>query len=217
MHPWRHLRAGVLVFELFATKVVSLGRGPGSYILDIGDVGGVAGNISGTGGLNRNYDEAKNPYYARGAGELDAPSPRMVEEFGSLDNGFAVLKAAIQILNRHYPGIIGQVYYLNSDMLFWGAFKVFSRWIADRGAIDFQFLGPVGWRERPISELQETHAPEQLFEEWGGTGQSLDVDQFLARAIEFYEKQATEFGIRQGSAPSNMKVKEPAPAFMMFH
>lgn len=118
MHPWRHLRAGVLVFERLATKVAAAGRGPASYILDIGDVGGVAGTVSGTGGLGRAYDEAKNPHYAAGEGTRGAPSAAMVEEFGSLDNGFAVLKAAIQILNKHYPGIIGQVYYLNSDMLF---------------------------------------------------------------------------------------------------
>ena len=38
----------------------------------------------------------------------------ILEELGSLDNGFAVLKAAITILNRHYPGIVGRVFYLNS-------------------------------------------------------------------------------------------------------
>lgn len=190
MHPWRHLRAGVLVFELLATRVAALGRGPASYILDIGAVGGVAGTVSGTGGLDREYDEGKNPYYVAGAGTEDAPSPRMVEELGSLDNGFAVLKAAIRILNRHYPGVIGQVCYLNSDMLFWGAFKIFSRWIADRGSIDFQFLWPAGWREEPMSRLLETYPAKQLFREWGGRGPSLDGDGFLRRAVEYYEAEA---------------------------
>ena len=99
--------------------------------------------------------QALNPYYAAGAGSKvgheqgcqacmgldraapsrfwkDAPSKEILEELGSLDNGFAVLKAragdcktdgelhlgamqaAIAILNRHYPGIIGKVFYLNS-------------------------------------------------------------------------------------------------------
>merc|ERR1712086_1047582 len=142
MHPWRHLRAGVLVFELMATKVALAGKGPASYILDIGSVGDVAGSVSGTAGLDRAYNEDLNPYYMAGAGTNDAPSADMLAEFGSLDSGFAVLKAAIQILNKHYPGTIDRVFYLNSDMLFWGAFKVFSRWIADSGSIAFNFLGP---------------------------------------------------------------------------
>lgn len=190
MHPWNHLRAGVFVFELLATKVAQLGRGPGTYILDIGPVGGQAGNVSGTGGLDRDYDESINPYYKAGAGSKDAPSAEMLEEFGSLDNGFAVLKAAIQILNRHYPGVISRVYYLHSDMIFWGAFKIFSRWVADRGSIDFQFLGEAGWREEPVSKLLETIAPEELFEEWGGSGPRLDGDQFLVRALNQYEIDA---------------------------
>jgi len=200
MHPWRHLRAGVLVFELMATKVAAAGRGPASYILDIGDVAGVVGTVSGTGGLDRTYDESKNPFYAAGAGTADAPSPRMVEEFGSLDNGFAVLKAAIKILNLHYPGTIGQVFYLNSDMLFWGAFKIFSRWVADRGSIDFKFLGPNGWRDEPISRLLDTYSPEELFREWGGSGPTLDTDAFLARAVGHYEAEAEARA--RGSSPS---------------
>jgi len=189
MHPWHHLRAGVFVFELMAAKVAQKGHGPGSYILDIGNIGR-AGNVSGTAGLDRPYNEALNPYYAAGAGTKDAPSAEILEELGSLDNGFAVLKAAISILNRHYPGIIGKVYYLNSDMVFWGAFKIFSRWIADRGSIQFNFLGPHGWREDPMDRLLDTYAPDQLFEEWGGTGPQLNGDEFLARAVKRYEDEA---------------------------
>eukprot|EP00929_Paragymnodinium_shiwhaense_P038045 TRINITY_DN20174_c0_g1_i1.p2 TRINITY_DN20174_c0_g1~~TRINITY_DN20174_c0_g1_i1.p2 ORF type:complete len:459 (-),score=127.76 TRINITY_DN20174_c0_g1_i1:247-1623(-) len=199
MHPWRHLRAGVLVFERMATKVAALKRGPASYILDIGSVGDVSGNVSGTAGLDRNYDEGINPYYSKGAGTEDAPSPAMLEEFGSLDNGFAVLKAAIAILNKYYPGIIGQVYYLNSDMLFWGAFKVFSRWIADRGSIDFQFLGPASWREYPMEQLLDSFPEEQLFREWGGNGPSLEGDAFMERAIRHYEDEAVELQMQATS------------------
>ncbi|CAE7843523.1 Ttll5, partial [Symbiodinium microadriaticum] len=64
--------------------------------------------------LGKGLVDALNPYYAAGAGSKDAPSKEILEELGSLDNGFAVLKAAIAILNRHYPGIIGKVFYLNS-------------------------------------------------------------------------------------------------------
>jgi len=199
MHPWNHLRAGVFVFELLATKVAQLGRGPATYILDIGPVGGQAGKVSGTGGLDRDYDESKNPYYKAGAGSKEAPSAEMLEELGSLDNGFAVLKAAIRVLNRHYPGVITRVYYLNSDMVFWGAFKIFSRWIADRGSIDFQFLGEAGWREDPVSKLLETVAPEELFEEWGGSGPRLDGDEFLSRALKQYEAEAKEGIVFQGA------------------
>ena len=115
-----------------------------------------------------------------------------MEELGSLDNGFAVLKAAITILNRHYPGIVGRVFYLNSDMVFWGAFKIFSRWISDRGSIDFQFLGPAQWREDPVSKLLEYYDSDQLFEEWGGSGPKLNGDEFMQRAIERYESEAME-------------------------
>eukprot|EP00438_Fugacium_kawagutii_P016964 Skav217278 [mRNA] locus=scaffold120:193151:194281:+ [translate_table: standard] len=191
MHPWHHLRAGVLVFERMATKVAALGKGPGSYILDIGAVQKV-GNVSGTAGNERVYNEGRNPYYASGAGTKDAPSPTILEELGSLDNGFAVLKAAITILNRHYPGIVGRVFYLNSDMVFWGAFKIFSRWISDRGSIDFQFLGPVQWREDPLTKLLDYYPAEQLFEEWGGNGPKLNGDEFMQRAIENYEYEVME-------------------------
>ncbi|CAJ1428676.1 unnamed protein product [Effrenium voratum] len=188
MHPWHHLRAGVMVFELMATKVAALGKGPASYILDISPPK-QQGNVSGTAGLERNYNEARNPYYSRGAGK-EAPSEAILEELGSLDNGFAVLKAAITILNQHYPGIVGRVFYLNSDMLFWGAFKIFSRWISDRGSIDFKFLGPNGWREEPLSRLLDHFDQSQLPAEWGGTGPSLNGDEFLARAIDRYESEA---------------------------
>lgn len=63
----------MLVFELMATKVAALGKGPGSYILDIGAVQQV-GNVSGTAGHERVYNEARNPYYTKGAGTKDAPS-----------------------------------------------------------------------------------------------------------------------------------------------
>eukprot|EP00403_Amphidinium_massartii_P036026 CAMPEP_0178438690 /NCGR_PEP_ID=MMETSP0689_2-20121128/35732_1 /TAXON_ID=160604 /ORGANISM="Amphidinium massartii, Strain CS-259" /LENGTH=421 /DNA_ID=CAMNT_0020061119 /DNA_START=91 /DNA_END=1356 /DNA_ORIENTATION=- len=192
MHPWRHLRAGVLVFELMANKVARLGRGPASYILDVGSTENRAGNVSGTAGLDRNYDESINPYYNAGAGTSDAPSPAMVEEFGSLDNGFLVLKAAIKILNKHYPGVMGSVYYLNSDMIFWGAFKVFSRWISDRGSIEFRFLGDARWREEPVSSLLDSFDADQLPEEWCGSGPALDGDKFLERALEYYEATAQE-------------------------
>lgn len=191
MHPWHHLRAGVLVFELMATKVAALGKGPGSYILDIGAVE-QQGNVSGTAGQQKVYNEGRNPYYTSGAGTKDAPSQEILEELGSLDNGFAVLKAAITILNRHYPGIVGRVFYLNSDMVFWGAFKIFSRWISDRGSIDFQFLGPAQWREDPVSKLLEYYDSDQLFEEWGGSGPKLNGDEFMQRAIERYESEAME-------------------------
>jgi len=199
MHPWNHLRAGVFVFELLATKVAQLGRGPGMYIMDVGPVGGRAGNVSGTGGLDRDYDESINPYYRAGAGSKDAPSAEMLENLGSLDNGFAVLKAAIRILNRHYPGVITRVYYLHSDMIFWGAFKIFSRWIADRGSIDFQFLGEAAWREEPVSKLLEAVAPEELFEEWGGSGPRLNGDEFLTRALDHYEEEAREGAVFEGA------------------
>lgn len=199
MHPWHHLRAGVLVFELMATKVASMGKGPGSYILDIGAVGKV-GNVSGTAGHERVYNENRNPYYAAGAGTKDAPSDEALGELGSLDNGFAVLKAAITILNRHYPGIVGRVFYLNSDMVFWGAFKIFSRWISDRGSIDFQFLGPASWREDPVSKLLDYYEPNQLPEEWGGTGPRLNGDEFMQRAIEHYEEEAMAMEL-VGAAP----------------
>jgi len=200
MHPWNHLRAGLCVFELLATKVARLGHGPATYIMDIGPVGGRVGNVSGTGGLDRDYDESINPYYRAGAGSKDAPSAAMLEDLGSLDNGFAVLKAAIRILNRHYPGVISRVYYLHSDMIFWGAFKIFSRWIADRGSIDFDFLGEAAWREDPVSKLLEAVAPEELFEEWGGSGPRLDGDEFLARALKQYEEEAKEGVVFQGAS-----------------
>lgn len=199
MHPWRHLRAGVFVFEMMATKVAAIGRGPASYVLDIGPIG-VQGTVSGTAGLDRAYDEGKNPYYTAGAGTRDAPSAAMVEELGELDSGFAVLKAAILILNRHYPGFIRQVYYLNSDMLFWGAFKIFSRWISDRGSIDFTFLGPAAWREAPLGRLLDTYPKEGLPPEWGGTGPALDGDAFLARAIRWYEEHAEAHGAQAAAA-----------------
>lgn len=44
--------------ELMATKVASLGKGAGSYILDIGAVKQV-GNVSGTAGHERTYNEVR--------------------------------------------------------------------------------------------------------------------------------------------------------------
>mmetsp|Transcript_63868 Transcript_63868/g.118736 ORF Transcript_63868/g.118736 Transcript_63868/m.118736 type:complete len:422 (-) Transcript_63868:120-1385(-) len=212
MHPWRHLRAGVLVFELMATKIAQLGRGPASYILDVGPIGNVLGKVSGTAGLDRKYEESVNPYYKAGAGTADAPSQKMVEELGSLDNGFLVLKAAIKILNKHYPGVIGRVYYLNSDMIFWGAFKVFSRWISDSGSIEFQFLGEAGWREEPICTLLDSYEKEQLPPEWCGTGTPLDGDAFLQRALDYYEASAREQVEAEQAARDSQQVREPVAA-----
>lgn len=179
MHPWRHLRAGVFVIERVAVEVLRRRCGYGSYILDIGEVP-AAGTFSGTGGGGARASESNNPYYGRRAG-LEAPA-RLLEEFGELRGGMAVLRAAIVIANSHYPELMARVVVLHSNWLFSSAARIFTLWMHRRSREKFMFV-------QDLRQLHEWYDPAELPEEWGGTGWRLDGDGFLPTAVRAYDAE----------------------------
>lgn len=181
MHPWRHLRAGLMVIERMAVDVLRRGCGYGSYILDIGEVPS-PGTVSGTGGGGGHKpQEAGNPYYKRGAGR-EAPAC-LLRQFGEPGGGMAVLRVALTVANLYYPELISRVVVLNSNWLFGAAFRVFSLWVHRRTREKFVFVGG-GWTNPPVRKLLEWYAPEELPAEWGGTGWRLDGDAFIAAGVK---------------------------------
>jgi len=189
MHPWRHLRAGIFVVERAAIEVMRAGCGYGSYILDVGGVEPpIAGTFSGTAGDGQKRQESNNPYYQRGAG-CEAPQ-HLVKEFGELNGGMSVLRAAIAITNNHYPELMCRVVVLRSNWLFSAAFRVFSLWMHKRSREKFVFVGG-GWMNPPIQKLLDWYSPEELPEEFGGSGWRLEGDNFMRNAVKAYDSDPT--------------------------
>jgi len=178
VHPWRHLQAAIFAVERMAVKVLRKRCGYGSYILDIGEVP-FPGTISGTGG-SPGKSESDNPYHKRRAG-LEAPAC-LVECFGELTGGMAVLRASINIANNHYPELMSRVVVLGSNWLFSAAFNIFSLWMHKRSRAKFVFV-------RQVEQLREWYDESELPEEYGGFagGWRLNGDEFIAKAIESYD------------------------------
>ncbi|CAE7237081.1 kif7, partial [Symbiodinium natans] len=188
MHPWRHLRAGIYALDRFALKIIQKGCGYGSYLLDIGRVA-ERSSFSGTGGGQDFFpQESKNPYYQQGAGK-DAPA-ELLERYGELNSGMAVLRAALRIAGDHYPELLSRVVFLRSDWLFSLAFKVFRLWANKKTRDKFLFIG--GKADPPMAQLQDWFHYQQLPAEFGGQGYSLDGDNFLRRAVDHLDAEAKQ-------------------------
>ena len=150
MHPWRHLRAAIFVIERIATKL----RGElstASYLLDIGEVH-VSGTYSGTGPAKG------NPRSTVAASVSSDAAPDLLAEYGELTPGLSVLKAAMTIIQDHYPELMSRVVFVNSSTLFYVAFKVFSLWTSKRTRGKFHFVGK-GWGEWRLDKLREWYQP----------------------------------------------------------
>jgi hypothetical protein len=149
MHPWRHLRAAVFVIERIATKLRG-DRKTASYLLDIGELQ-LSGTFSGTGPSKGTRNKS-----VHGSESSDA-SPELLAEYGELTPGLSVLKAAMSIIQDHYPELMSRVVFINASTLFYVAFKVFSLWTSKRTRAKFNFVGN-GWGEWRLSKLLEWYS-----------------------------------------------------------
>jgi len=195
MHPWNHYEAACLTLDRVSIKMFQLeydqklppGSLTGSYILDLQHAG-AQGTVSGTGGEpGKSYKEKRNPYYKPGGNE--APTPWFQQEFGDITTGLGNLKVAIKTAQAHYPEMMHRVIFLNADLMFWGVFKIFSLWVDARSRKKFAFVGKT-WREQPMSRLLEWYGAQSLPSEWGGLGESLNVDGFIERAVAHWDATA---------------------------
>ena len=186
MHPWRHLQAALFVIERLAAK---LAVGPcyqAQYLLDIRYIDFQA-TFSGTGGKD-GKTTIKRPKVASDEGS-DAPTPKALADFGKLTPGMGVLKAAMRIIQNHYPEMLKRIIFFQSAAWFTVLFKVFSLWTAKRTREKFMFVGD-GWLHWKKSKLFEFIDRECVPEEFGGSGPSLDKDGYIKRAVERYEAEA---------------------------
>merc|ERR1719330_255544 len=181
MHPWRHLRAGIFAIERLMVDILRGGHGYGSYILDIGPAPDVSqAPFCCSGGGDYDYQHSRNPYYASGEGKNT--TPENLARFGELNTGMSITRAAAMIGSKYYPEMLGRITFLRSNMLFSLAFKVFRLWVHKRSRDKFEFLG--GALDPPMQKLFELYSPEELPEEFGGTGWRLDGDNFLREAVK---------------------------------
>ncbi|CAK0904297.1 unnamed protein product, partial [Prorocentrum cordatum] len=168
-----------------ALKVLQSRCGYGSYILDVSDVER-AGTVSGTGGGPGKRHESRNPHFARGAG-ADAPKA-LLQEFGALNSGLAVLRAAIRIGTEYYPEFLSHIVFLRPNVLFSTFFKIFRVWFHPRTRNKLRMLG--GWAHPPVARLDQWYDRQQLPAEFGGEGWCLEHDAFLRSALDAYASGA---------------------------
>eukprot|EP00928_Gymnodinium_smaydae_P044089 TRINITY_DN29436_c0_g1_i1.p1 TRINITY_DN29436_c0_g1~~TRINITY_DN29436_c0_g1_i1.p1 ORF type:complete len:360 (+),score=47.65 TRINITY_DN29436_c0_g1_i1:139-1218(+) len=207
MHPWRHLRAALFVLERAAVKV----KHPlqqACFLLDVSDPD-FTGTYGPTGGVEtsqQSVDQSKSRsalgakaearYGARTHPNADLDDAHRVEqellaEFGDTEPGLSVLKVALKLFQSHYPDLLRKVFFINSDISFFVAFKIFSLWVHSRTRAKFVFIGPNRLTDHPFSTLREYISEDQLFAEYEGSGPSLDGDQYIRRAVAAYDANRT--------------------------
>ena len=186
MHPWRHLMAAVFVIERMAAKL-AYPNFQAQYILDIRYIDFQA-TYSGTGGKNGKTTIVRNK---GGVDETrDAPTEKMLRDFGGkIAPGMGVLKAAMKIIQNHYPEMLRRIIFYESAAWFTLMFKVFSLWTSSRTREKFLFVGS-GWLHWKPSKLLEYFDEDKLPEEFGGKGPSLRNDKYIEEAVEKYEAES---------------------------
>eukprot|EP00802_Teleaulax_amphioxeia_P019002 Tamp_19218.p1 GENE.Tamp_19218~~Tamp_19218.p1 ORF type:complete len:339 (-),score=54.56 Tamp_19218:136-1152(-) len=187
MHPWHHLRGMVYVIERFSARHPSRSA---SYILDVKALSDSKGTYSASGGKGPGHAPAKRE--ASSAEESKQSwSPSLLARYGPQTNGLGLIKTALDILNRHYPERLKRIIFLNADLLFLAAFKIFSLWAAPKTRDKFMFLN-AGWGTRPMEHLFTLYPRTSICPEWGGTGSALNCDKFIEQCAHEYDRCADQ-------------------------
>ena len=107
-----------------------------------------------------------------------------------------ILKTAAPLLCRIMAPLLKRVVFINANLVFLAAFKIFSLWVAPRTRDKFVFLN-AGWGTRPLSHLQTWFPAKSLPPEWGGTGPRLGGREFVHRCAAAYDAEAAGQSLMQ--------------------
>ena len=150
------------------------------------------------------YDESATPVSpSRTPGnprDIEALANGLLQEHGELQPGLPLLKAAMKILQAHYPEYTRRILFANSDMKFWLLFKIFSLWANKRTRNKFQFVG-TGWKDYAFSTMEEWIDKSQLLSNFGGEGRAYGREQIFIDAVNQYEEDAVagRYGLGQST------------------
>mmetsp|Transcript_26627 Transcript_26627/g.58485 ORF Transcript_26627/g.58485 Transcript_26627/m.58485 type:complete len:436 (-) Transcript_26627:17-1324(-) len=185
MNPLRHFQGNFFVIERIVLEVLRRRCRSFTYIIEIGGLDHLedGGSVCGTGGSKRNRSATKEQ---REVCEVAAPFSR---QFGEMPGGLPVTQAGLADFYAHYPCFLEHVSFVKSGPIFSTLFRIFSLWVPARFR-KFHFFG--GWLNPPLKSLQEMYAPDQLPTEFGGSGWSLNGEEFLQRAVRAYSSAGRE-------------------------
>jgi hypothetical protein len=110
----------------------------------------------------------------------------LLKQYGEATPGLKVLKIAMLVLQEYYPESLKRVVFVHSDISFWLLFKVFSLWAQKRTRKKFMFIGN-GWKDYPMSSLEEWMDKDQIYKDFGGDGPAMGGDDFVKRAVAMYD------------------------------
>jgi hypothetical protein len=201
MHSWAHLRAALFICERIAAKCVHPIQ-QASYLLDTSpctkDFVGTYGPLGGdTKSKHYNkYNRTKEENAATDIGRFvtsEDPSTipseeinALLKQYGEATPGLKVLKIAMLVLQEYYPESLKRVVFVHSDISFWLLFKIFSLWAQKRTRKKFMFIGN-GWKDYPMSSLEEWMDKDQIYKDFGGDGPAMGGDDFVKRAVAMYD------------------------------
>eukprot|EP00946_MAST-07B_sp_MAST-7B-sp1_P004773 g4773.t1 len=152
-----------------------------------------AGSMSGVD--SSNVSPSRTPGNPR---DVEKLASELIAEHGELQPGLPLLKAAMKILQAHYPEYTERILFANADVKFWLIFKIFSLWANKRTRKKFKFLG-TGWKDYAFSTMEDWIDKSQILRNFGGNGKAYEREQIYIDAVARYEADAREgkYGLDQ--------------------
>ena len=183
----QHLRAALLVTERAAVNLMQHdGVAKGGYILDVGSYPTEEMAVHDTRYWNL---DGLPETHAKTGHNLPCAGPCLPGHHEL--KGLAVLKEAMQLLERHYPETMGRIFFYRPSMAFRVVWAIARLWAPKAARDRFVLVRP--GEEQIFFDPPPRGGnlrPEDVPKQFGGTGPSLDGDRFLLRACELYEKTA---------------------------
>ncbi|KAL1512351.1 hypothetical protein AB1Y20_005611 [Prymnesium parvum] len=183
--PATHLRAALFVIE----RAAALIRTHGSMILDLSPYPAEAMR-----GRSRYWDSDGWVDDTAALLEGRVPSPSVgphLPSHATLATGLPVLKEALRLMVDHYPEMLHRVWFYKPSLVFRAIFNIFRLWVPPKTREKFVLVREgeehLHFLSRDPSDEQGC-APEELPPELGGTGEPLDGDRFLLRALTRYDE-----------------------------
>jgi len=197
MNAFNHLRAGIFVVEQAALALRHPNQSA-SYILDLSYLDFDATYSASAPASARRKGRQEGEHDAGAATEEDLEPVQSEQNatalsepadiaalYPGLTPGLSVLRAAMGIMNAHYPELVAKIYIWHADWSFYAVSKIFLLWVNDRTRKKFKFVGK-GYTEWAESTLLDDFDEAALPPEFGGSGPPLEQDNFLRQAVDRY-------------------------------
>lgn len=185
--PSTHLRAGMFVIE----RVVHEANEALSYILDLGPY---PKDDMERHSHTRFWDADGIVDCSAVIKECRPPLPSVGPHLNShetMSDGLGVLREAIRMVTRYYPEQLKSVYFYRPNFVFRAVFAIFSLWVSPATRKRFILVNEGEEHKHFLSPTSHSACdPAEVPPELGGSGESLDGDRFLIRAMERYDAMA---------------------------